>query len=224
MTTYGFPARQIDAVTVRDIAPDVLDHTGRLRILPAAYWATTTPQERSLLGHRHGLYSFPTTELVDHLQQMIAGRPAIEIGAGHGVLAEALGIPATDSRQQEKPKYREIYDNIGQAIVPYGPNIIEMEASRAVRRHKAEVVIGCWVTHKFEPRRPHAGGNEAGIDEANILANCAEYIVVGNTEVHQYKPIWDRPHTIEHPDFVYSRAFNDSPDFIAAWTGRKGRR
>src|SRR5262245_10991707 len=68
--------------STRHLAPDVLDNRGRLRVMPAAYWATTTPAERALFGHRHGLYSFPTVELVDHLREVIAGRVAIEIGAG----------------------------------------------------------------------------------------------------------------------------------------------
>lgn len=212
----------LDPDAIRDLSPEVLGPDGRMQVLPAAYWASTTPQERALFGHRHGLYSFPTIELVEYLDALIGTRSAIEIGAGHGVLAQVLGIPATDNRMQEKDPYRQVYALTGQPAVRYGPNVVDMHASRAVRRYRPQVVIGCWVTHKYDPARPAAGGNEVGIDEEDILRNCATYVVVGNERVHGAKKIWGRPHTIEYPSFVYSRAVNGTREFIAAW--HKGQR
>lgn len=212
-------ATVLDPDNIRDIAPEALDAQGRLRLLPASYWATTTREERALFGHRNGLYSFPTVELVEHLRALIAGRSAIEIGAGHGVLAEALGIPATDSMQQAKPKYAAIYALTAQPTVPYGPNVVEMHASRAVRHYKPEVVIGCWVTHKYNPQLHDLGGNEAGIDEFDVLDRCAAYVLIGNEIAHAKKPLWAAAHSIQYPSFVYSRSFNGSRDFIAVWKG-----
>jgi hypothetical protein len=211
----------LDPTRIRDISPDVLDDAGRLRVLPAAYWADTTADERALFGHRHGIYSFPTVELVEHLRDLIGGRSAIEVGAGHGVLAEALGIPATDNRMQEKDPYRQVYAATGQPPVRYGPNVIDCHASRAVRRYRPQVVIGCWVTHKYDPARHEAGGNEVGVDEPDVLRNCGAYVLVGNEQVHAAKAIWRRPHQIEYPPFVYSRANNGSRDFIAVWPGAR---
>ena len=88
----------LDPKQVRDISPFMLDARGRLRVVPPSTLASTTPDERLLFGVRHGAYSFPTEELCDYLRERIAGRRAIEISAGNGVLAEALGIPATDNR------------------------------------------------------------------------------------------------------------------------------
>ena len=48
---------------------------------------------------------------------------------------------------QEQEPYVSLYRNIGAAAVPYGDQVVEMHASRAVRRYKPDVVIGCWVTH-----------------------------------------------------------------------------
>lgn len=207
----------VDPEKIRDIAPEVLGEDGRLRILPAAYWATTTVQERALFGQRHGIYSYPTQELVDHLRDIIDGRKAIEIGAGNGVLADALGIPGTDSRQQDKEPYRSMYALGGWATVPYGPNIVEAHASRAVRQYRPDVVIGCWVTRKFDPAQPEAGGNEVGIDELDVFTQCRTYVLVGNEKVHAISRMWTRPHTIEYPPWLYSRASNGSRDFIAVW-------
>lgn len=211
----------LDPSRIRDLAPLVLNEQGQMRVLPAAFWAGTTLSERSLFGHRQGIYSFPTTELVEYFKDLIDGRVAIEIGAGHGILAQALGIPATDNRMQDMPKYRIIYEQSGQPTVKYGPNVIELDAESAVRHYRPDVVIGCWVTHKFDPARPLAAGNEVGIDEADVIASVQQYVVVGNDQVHRGKPIWELPHTRTRPPFVYSRAANGTQDFLAIWPGGK---
>jgi hypothetical protein len=210
----------LDTKRIRDIRPEVLDSDGRMRVLPAAYWANTTVLERALFGHRNGIYSFPTTELVHYLRKVIGDRRAIEIGAGHGVLAQALEIPATDSYQQDKQPYRLVYEATGQPRVRYGPNVIDCDASRAVRLFKPEVVIGCWVTHVFDPARPGAKGNEAGVDEEDILHNTQTYVAIGDSHVHRHKKIWGRSHTLDCPPFLYSRAHNGSRQFIATWPGQ----
>lgn len=222
-----FPdSREIATTGVRDLAPEALDERGRLRILPAAFWSDTSVDERALFGHRHGLYSFPTVELVEYLDAFIDGRSAIEVGAGHGVLAEALGIPGTDNFQQLMPRYRAVYAGSGQPIVPYGPNVINMHASRAVRRFGPQVVIGAWVTHKYDPARHEAGGNEIGVDEPDILRRCEHYVFIGNEMTHRKKPLWDRePLAVEYPPFVFSRAHTGGRDLVAVWRGlrRSGR-
>lgn len=213
----------LDPAKIRDISPEALDEHGRLRVLPTSWWATTTPEERALFGHRYGLYSFPTVELVEHLRSVIDGRSAIEIGAGHGVLAESLDIPATDNKMQEKEPYRSIYTATNQPIVPYGPNVIDCPANVAVRKYRPEVVIGCWVTHKYDPRRHAAGGNEVGVDEEDILAHCGAYVFIGNDSAHKGKKIWRNRHQIEHLPFIVSRSMKPGTDYIAVWAG-SGRR
>lgn len=213
------PTRSVlDPSKIRDISPDVLDDNGRMRVLPAAFWEQTTVEERALFGGRNGLYLFPTTELVDHLRELIGDRKAIEIGAGNGVMAEALGIIATDSHQQAKEPTRSAYAFNGQVTVPYGPNVIDCPASRAVRRYKPEVVIGAWVTPKFDPKDPERGGNVEGIDEIDVWSNCRQYVMIGIETQHWRSRLWDKPHTIEYPSWLYSRATSSGRQFIATWT------
>lgn len=218
--TFARDAFELDTSRIRDISPEVLDKHGRLRVLPSAYWASITQDERALFGNRYGLYSFPTVELVEYLRGVIAGRSAIEIGAGHGVLAEALGVTATDSRQQEDDYWRTVLTRMRQPPVPYGPNVIKCHASRAVRQFKPEVVVACWVTHKYDPQRHEAGGNVEGIDELDVLRHCDTYVFIGNEKVHQHSRLWSRPHTIEYPPYVYSRSRNGTRDFVAVWQKR----
>lgn len=220
MTTH----MELNPDEIRDIAPDVLGEDGRMRVLPAAFWKTTTMQERVLFGHQHGIYSYPTIELVARLQEIIGDRSAIEIGAGHGMLAHALEIPATDSHQQLEPKYRLIYEATRQPIVPYGKHVVNMHASRAVRHYKPQVVIGAWVTHKYDPMHHDAGGNEAGIDMADILLNCETFVLIGNETTHALNPIWERRTTdLEYPDYLFSRAHNGTREFIATFPGLRRR-
>ncbi len=211
---------QLDPSKIRDLTPEVMDEHGRLRILPAAYWAGTTPTERMLLGYRYGLYGLPTTELIEHLTGVIAGQRAIEIGAGHGALAEALDIPATDNREQETPAFQLILQATGQKPVRYGPNVIEMHAGQAVRRFRPQVVIACWVTQLYRDGEVWNQDSKLdGVDEEDILRHCETYVLIGNELVHKGKRIWSRPHTIEYPPWLYSRAINGSRDFIATWPG-----
>jgi hypothetical protein len=123
----GMDVFTLDPTWVRALSRRLLDDRGRLLVVQAREWETTTPEERLHFGVRHGFYGFPALELVDFLRTRIAGRSAIEIGAGPGVLAQALGIPATDNHQQEDQTIRAL----GQPTVPYGDHVQKLDAAAA---------------------------------------------------------------------------------------------
>lgn len=228
MTRYNADAAlqqsiALDPTCTRDLSDQVLDGEGVLRVLPAAFWAQTTVQERVRFCVTHGYYGLPTEELVAWLQARIAGRRAIEIGAGAGVLAAALGIPATDNHLQSHPEVRKFYADLEQPTIQYGAHVQKLEAHRAVARLRPQVVIASWVTHRYEAARPAAGGNMYGPNEGALIDAVEDYIFIGNTIVHAAKPIWARPHELIHPDWLYSRAHNGSPEFIAIWPRGKHR-
>lgn len=209
----------LDPSTTRDLGPEVLDATGRLKVMPAAYYAGTTAAERALLGHRHGLYSLPTTELCDWLRGHIGDRASIEIGAGNGVMAEHLGIVATDSYMQEDPAIRATFRAMGQPTITYGTNVKRLEARDAVRRFRPAVVIGAWITHRYDPRAHWRGGNQYGPDLAAI-AERAELVLICNRSTHSKNPLLKEPHEEYEFPWLYSRSINESPNFIAVWTRR----
>ncbi len=211
----------IDDANVRDISAEFTDKAGRMLVVPAEQYARTTTDERALFGANKAFYGFLTTELIDYLVGIIAGRSAIEIGAGHGALAAALGIPATDNRQQEWPEVKAFYETCGQRPITYGQHVEKLDALAAIKKYKPQVVVGCWVTHKYDPNRHAAGGNQDGIDEEKVIAACETYIVVRNEKVHDGKSIWKLPHTKITPPWLYSRAHNGSPNFIAVWHNPK---
>lgn len=211
----------INPNSVRDIAPNVLDQDGQLKLLPASYWQSTSPVERLYFGVRHGLYCFPTVELIDWLRTYIGDRLAIEVGSGRGHLARALGITGTDNWLQARPDVAQFYASIGQPVVTYGEDVEKLDALEAAEKHKPDVIIAAWLTHKFDPLRAAAGGNEFGVDEADLIQNCDEYVFIGNAKVHAGKSIWALPHDIYYPEWLYSRAANGTPDFIAVWKKAK---
>lgn len=207
----------LDPSKVHDITNRFMDPDGRMRVVPAEQYAQTTVTERALFGIRNAVYGFLTTELVAHLRSVIGNRTALEIGAGHGGLATALGIRATDNHQQLRPEIAAYYRTIRQPVVRYGDHVENLEALAAIAKYNPQVVVGCWVTHKYAADRHAAGGNEGGIDEEAVISQCDSYVVVGNETVHAGKSIWQLPHRKITPPWLYSRAFNGSPNFIAVW-------
>lgn len=204
---------------VRDLTPAVmLDAAiGEPRIMDADFYRATTMPERALLGAHNALYGLPTRELVEWLSDFIGDRSAIEIGAGHGALAKAVGIPATDNWMQDDPAIRAVYEMSGQKPVQYGTNVEKIGALPAIEKYRPQVVIASWVTHLWTEDRPEAGGNMFGVAEELVVDAVEAYVMIGNTHVHRNKAIWDRPHTLIHPDWLFSRAHNGSPEFIAVW-------
>lgn len=201
----------------RDLSPFLLNNEGCLKTVPAAFFEKTTAEERGFFGVNHGIYGLLTEELVAHLKMLIGDHSTIEIGAGRGELAAALGIVATDSWQQAAPDMQLLYRGLGQAPIQYGKHVEKLDALSAVKKYRPHTVLGCWVTHKYSPARHWAGGNEKGVEEEAVLQACQRYIFIGNESVHAKKSLWSKPHTKYHPAWLYSRAVNGSPDFIAIW-------
>lgn len=206
-----------DPVNTRDLTPELIDEQGHLRVVPASVFANTTTAERAVFGHRHALYGFLTTELIDYLTPLLSGRTALEIGAGHGGLARALGIRATDNCMQADPLIKAHYASMGQPVIQYGPNVEKLSAEQALLKYKPRVVLASWVTHKYDDKRHEAGGNMFGVHEESVIEACETYIVIGNAQVHAGKSIWQLPHRKITPPWLYSRATNPSPNFIAIW-------
>lgn len=196
-----------------------LDERGRLRVLDTAFWYQFNQTEIAHFCVTQGLYCIPTTELVAWLKERIAGRPAIEIGAGTGALCAALGIKGTDNYMQTWPEIRSAYDSIAQAPVAYGPHVEERDAERAVGKYRPKVVVAAWVTHKYRVEAHWREGNKWGVSEEKILQapSVEEYLFVGNRHVHRHKPLLDLPHEEFEFPWLISRTMTDAPNFIASW-------
>jgi len=191
---------------------------GMLPLLPAAFYDSFPQDSLWLWCHTNARYGLPTVELVEWLQEKIAGRKAIEVGAGSGDLAHHLGIQPTDNRMQEWPHIRAHYAGLRQPVIQYGDRVASYDALDAVDFYKPEVVIASWVTEwidPFLPPPPH-GGNAWGVKEDRIVAQC-DYILIGNAAVHGKKKIMEMPHEEHALPFLRSRAFDQSLDRMWIW-------
>lgn len=168
---------------------DLFEVDGVLIPQPASFWESKRREEKMLFGLTHGLYALPTTELISAVKRMIDGRRAIEIGAGNGGYARALAIPATDNYQQVDPKFARLYQLAGHPTTNYGPHVEKLDATLAVAKYQPKVVLACWVTHLYDPRRHELGGNVIGVDEQAIMEAVDDYIFIGNTDIHGAKPL-----------------------------------
>jgi hypothetical protein len=184
--------QRLPVLDVAYLDPLLLDAHGQLAVLPAACYAAIEHDHLRTWAHKHGVYQFPTAELIDWLRAKIAGVKAIEIGAGVGAIGRALGIPSTDSYQQTEPKTVLAYALMGQPCIVYPPDVARMDARTAIRHHKPHTVIGAWITQKH--RKGDRFGNESGVDDEWLLRNVKRYIMIGNAKTHGDNRMLVRPH------------------------------
>lgn len=169
---------------------EIFDEQGLLKPMPMHYYSTIPDAHLALCGHKHGIYLFPTNELVEVVKRLIGPRKAIEIGAGNGCLGRALGIPMTDSHLQARADIKDLYDSIGQPPIKYPKDVIKMGAKEALDHFKPECVVAAWVTQKW-----HKGVKEGclyGVNENEIINKVDKYIFIGNFGVHMGKRVMNR--------------------------------
>jgi hypothetical protein len=220
MTIHSTPADGVTLIefTGRDLAAEALDESGRQRVLPASFYAGATIEERAVFCVKHGIYGLVTQELVAFVRENIGPRSAIEIGAGDGVLAGALGIQAFDNYMQAWPDIAKHYEAMHQAPVRYGHNVIEKDGVAAAKEYSPRVIVASWLTHLYRPEAHERGGNMYAPDERLLLANCEHLIFIGNTSAHKDHPFMKLPHLHFEEPWLYSRAMRGR-NFIGIWTG-----
>lgn len=204
----------------RDLAFDLLDSNGNLKIVPASYYEKTTQTERSLFCVRYGFYNLPTTEQVEFLRDLIGISRAIEIGSGNGSLAAALGIRATDNYMQERSDARQIVSQLGQAPVRYGANVERIDGEAAAAKYSPHTILACWLTHRYQPSQHARGGNMLAPHEKRLLKYCKRFVHIGNDHTHRFHPLLGLKHERIEAPWLYSRAV-EGTNFVGIWKGKK---
>jgi hypothetical protein len=200
------------------LSDQLLDDRGLLKVMSAEFYSSVLHDDLKIFCHLHGVYTLPTIELIAWLRTHVVPGKTIEIGAGVGTVGRELGVPITDScYMRNNPEVRSYYALMGQPITEYHEDIVELDAVDAVNKYQPEVVIGCWITHKFDESAPEREGNMFGVDEEYILKRVKKYIMVGNRTVHDLKPILKKPHKEYQFDWLYSRAANPKENVIYVW-------
>ncbi len=217
-------ARVISTVGVPDLKDDLLLPNGKLRLMYAEELKSYDENALRIFCHRYGRYGLPTIELVSYLKDLIGNRSAIEVGCGHGDLGYHLQIPITDSHIQSDPRVILFYAASGQPVIEYPSDVEKLEALEAIKKYKPQVVVGSWITRWVDPAKQYAPGCKGsifGIKEHELLRMVESYIMVGNLEVHQGKPIMNRPHKQIQGDWIVSRAQFPEKNRIFIWDKKK---
>lgn len=191
-----------------------------MRLLPASDLLQLDPLHLRIWCLKNARYQLVTAELVAFLLYCIRGRSAIEIGSGMGDVCHHLGIQGTDSGLQTTPAMIAYYMAMGQAPTVPPPSVERLDALDAVQRYEPQVVIGCWVTQKYQPGDEvrKVGSNIWGVDEPAILhAGIEEYIHVGHYDSHGDKRIITPATTCFCPSGVLSRAEHQHRNTIWRW-------
>lgn len=186
---------------------------GLLKVMPSSFYKSLDENSLKLFMLNHGIYVIPTTELIDWLKENIYKteniyETAIEIGAGLGTIARALQIPITDSRMQEFPDVKLIYNMGGQPTIKYPSDVEKLDYKEAIEKYKPKTVIGCFITHKHKSGM--STGNMYGVEEEYILKNVQRYINIGNLQTHKDKPILKEKSTEYNFDWLITRSHNQS--------------
>jgi len=190
---------------------------GKLVVKDADFYRQFTQTQLSMFAHKYACYGLPTTELVAWIKMEIGEAVAIEIGSGTGALGRALGIPMTDSKQQERRDIQAYYASIRQPVIQYPEDVEKLDYQEAILKYKPDVVIGSWITQKYREDHHELGGNVDGVEEEWVLANCKKYILVGHGKTHWGKPILIRDHQDHRTDFIFSRSMTPKENFIKVW-------
>lgn len=213
-----------DLITLDDVVQQRLDlllgTPPDLSPVPAADLLEFPPDQIRGWCHRHAVYQLATIELVARLQELVGGRPAIEIAAGYGHIGRALRIPRTDSWLQAEPEVMAYFQSLQQPTIAYPPDVERLTALEAIDHYKPEVVIACWVTQAWWPGRVLGVGPQHELDEQAILTapSVRRYVMVGNRRTHKDKPIRKLPHAELAAEWIVSRDLFPSENRIFVWT------
>lgn len=194
---------------------NILLKDGELQPVPSEVIKKIKYSDLRVWCHNKAVYGLPTIELIDFLRSIIGDDIAIEVGAGCGVFGRTLGITSTDSMiQQKDARMVAYYKLLRQPPVEYGKNVLDMEASEAIKTIKPAVVFGSWVTQYISPLLdpPPGGGSVFGLRESEFIRDIKKYIVYGNEDIHGFKLLFNEPgvKVIRHKntDHFWSRATN----------------
>lgn len=196
---------------LREITSELMKD-GLLRIKSHWFYKKRKRNEVLLFMHEHGIYTLPTLELVTWLQANIEGT-AIEIGAGNGAIGRALGIPITDSKQQERLDMMIAYAGVQQPPIKYPDDIEKLEAMEAVAKYNPNTVIGSYITHKWKPGVSD-DGNMFGVDAEEMMLRIDKYIMIGNINTHRNNPIFKRKYKSYPAEWLITRAEDQSKNRV----------
>ncbi len=197
---------------------------GKLQPMPSAFYELQDRQSLSAWCIIRGFYCLPTLELIDWLRERVGdelgpGQPSvIEVGAGHGAIGRALGIPTTDSREHEEPAMAAAIQAMRQGLTICPPDVEKATAAEAAEKYRPHTLIASWVTWRYNPMRHDDGGSDRGVDWRKMLAKpfLQRLIFIGHERIHAPMGIFDMPHETHRLPFLWGRPL-DARNVVWIW-------
>lgn len=198
---------------INEVFPDK-----KLLTMPYDYWRQYDHNTRLNVMLAIGCYSLPTDELMDWFEDNCNLDDTIEIGCGNGFIGRELGIPFTDSKQQESAATLQHLANLKQPPVYYPDDVEKLNYTQAINKYKPKTVIGSFITHKWSPDRQELGGNVDGVDGNILISKIKKYILLGNLSTHKNNPLLKKKHKEYHFEWLITRGGNPALDRLFVWT------
>lgn len=200
----------------------ILCEDGRIKLIPADFYLALRPHHLRIWLHGQARYGVPTVELVAWIKERIAGRKAIEVGAGNADLGYHVGITQTDSYMQtDRLVAKEYYEAGRQPPTRPKKDVLKMDAIQAMNRLHPDVIVASWLTHKFDPSKGDiegvSDGNMFGPDEEKFVQRAQTYIHIGAEKIHGRKRILALPHEELRFPWLISRVADQSENVIYVW-------
>lgn len=200
------------------LKPHLIGSNGLPKIVSAEeVLSKFTLDEIRLCMQANGIYVLPTVELLADLKKIIPNlTKTIEIGSGNGVIADQLGIKATDNYMQSEnfrveKHHKHLIDDLRSSdaeMVKYGKNVLRVDGNEAVKRFRPETVLACFVTHKYSKAKSELGGNFKGVDFEKVMKKVKRIVFVGNTDTHKNHTLMRLPLLGMQSDGLITRSFN----------------
>jgi hypothetical protein len=183
---------------------------------PASYYQQFDRNKLLVFMHRNNIYVLPTWELCGFLKQHIVGK-AIEICCGNGAIGRTLGIPFSDRKLHADFKIMRKF-GLPPTNMHYPQDVEELTAHQALVKYQPNTVIGGYVMHKATKYSGSIYGVEEHkfFDKSVVKTHRVKYIHIGNTSVHDTKPINRLKHTVYRPEWLITRG-DDSENLIQIW-------
>ncbi len=190
---------------VNSLARLIGNDDGTIKIMSSAFYQQYSFEVLRTFMHYKAYYCLPTSELIDFLRTEIGEMSAIEIGCGHGEMARALDVPATDSKLQEREDIKLAYQLAQQPLIEYPNHVVKLDANEAIDYYNPQVVFGSYITKKSDIP---GDGNFWGVDEPSFIHRLKKYIHIGAYKTHRTKPLMELPHTEHNPSWLICRSMD----------------
>jgi hypothetical protein len=213
ISTLNVDQKEIQALQAWAIDPD----TTRLRLRPAADWHLWPHDTIRAWCVTAAIYCIPTLELVEWLKEKCTGKTCLEVGSGNNDLYFHLGIKGSDNYMQVNPAIALHLFSLGQMPTTPHHDVELADAENLVRKMKPDVVIGAWVTERFDKNDGGKGGNMFGPRSEYLIERCGSYILIGHERVHANIKALRLPHETLRFPWLVSRARDQERNAIFVW-------